>query len=1373
MAFTTTQALDSVLMNNLLFRNTANAPISSMYTLYATGRGQTYWSNAVTAANISSLSTVFANNTSTMSSYIHYLNSSIAFVSTVEISTLESQIVSTGISLTTNVGVLNTTVGTFINEELIKFATLSNSLTDQVNAVYTSTMLILRSTVDSQNEVCLSTVESMFYIASTQTESTYYILNSTLQGISSISTQTALIEQVQGLTQSGLSSMSTSMSLADLAYYSTITSEYNSTFQYGILSSFFFTANQISTISSSSASISSVTYLESTITNQMLSTSVGLQVYQISTSISFQLGIQGTNQSTMSSNTVLTSTVNGLGLRVGNLEQTSTSLFSTIYRQLSSFTDPVFNVVFSTISQNTSSIQRQISTLAVSTIQNANNISTLSTNFQNYVLYANGQFSTLNQGMSTLYREFSILTTSSILAGIYDTFIDLEEYTVNLINSTILTTATYQSTLAASTQIITVSTSVSYLNFFTSTIYQSTISSALNQSQLYTSSLISSLYSTGSYFLLSSFDSTIGGKSVEFNSSITTITSTIISSLATQFQSSVLGYLSTPGGLALSSFSTQGYFAISTFNGLGTDALSTQSTLFATTFAQNSTIQGGFFYSTSVVLTSTQNASVGFISTFTGITANFVQSSSQLLTRQETQFQSSMTSYSQRFELITASTNQGVLSATTTATSQMTTTLYTSTTNAYNLFVANMNSQLSTLSLSTLYTEQTITLTGNITQGTMDLATFRNFTVNIRAPLISTNLYRLTYTSNVISNLNYRKGIITVDVSTIGATNVGSNNSQLSFDVYRWGLPTTVFGEVYPTISNADYTAMYEYTILNSIVYTNLLNIYPRVRTFALSIAPTQTYNVFTGVSPPFSPVSNTFWRGTRLNIQWSNYSYFPLNAVGAPPFSPDVIVDVLSNNNSLITRYGPFKMNISSLSFSLPYFTSGPQSNAIKVKTYIAGLGGITSESEVLNVNVFNPQFQTIELLPASSRFLVLGDIQAVGDDRVNKLSGSTTSELSGSALSNTNFGYIPTASLFFAGQGDAYCYATVPASTDWSLSGDFTIEAFIKPNTGGDAFRLENDMRVFSIGWIGNGTSTSGNSPAKLEIASHYYVSGNYIGQNIYVGINGTFYYFVTDTGRVDFSIFFGSWTHVAISRVSNQLQLYLNGVRYGNYTISGTLGSSTDILNIGGVGALDTSFPSNGPSFRKSLNGYLTNLRWINGTGLYNGPNFTPITSALPSITNTRLLLSVDNESLNPPASGNLIADSSGTGKIVTRNAVNSNLIRWIVTEYPSFVTPFGKSNAVDGSATTIMVGAAYKNNPESNARYRLTTSFTNFATNISTIQIQNIPSSSNFMRGSGFGNVEMTSSLLRVINQIGTSTFFSTIFLNSTSTQAFFF
>jgi hypothetical protein len=121
------------------------------------------------------------------------------------------------------------------------------------------------------------------------------------------------------------------------------------------------------------------------------------------------------------------------------------------------------------------------------------------------------------------------------------------------------------------------------------------------------------------------------------------------------------------------------------------------------------------------------------------------------------------------------------------------------------------------------------------------------------------------------------------------------------------------------------------------------------------------------------------------------------------------------------------------------------------------------------------------------------------------------------------------------------------------------------------------------------------------------------------------------------------FNTWYHYAVSRVSGITRLFVNGVQYGSSTSdsqSYSVGSSRPIIGTDGNNP-NSLFSGNYYTF----SGYLSNVRILNGTGLYNN-NFTPQLSVLPNVTNTSLLLNVIN-------STNFITDSSTNGFTVTNN------------------------------------------------------------------------------------------------------------------------
>jgi hypothetical protein len=164
--------------------------------------------------------------------------------------------------------------------------------------------------------------------------------------------------------------------------------------------------------------------------------------------------------------------------------------------------------------------------------------------------------------------------------------------------------------------------------------------------------------------------------------------------------------------------------------------------------------------------------------------------------------------------------------------------------------------------------------------------------------------------------------------------------------------------------------------------------------------------------------------------------------------------------------------------------------------------------------------------------------------------------------------------------------------ASTDFQLSGDFTIEAWIYT------------------------TSTVDASVFVQQSSTNYFALNVTAGTNINVYLNNPSANF-TVTDRIPSA---NTWNHIALVRSgsgSGNLKIYLNGVA------SSTTATNTSTLGYNAafyIGALGTQ---SGGSF----NGYISNLRVVAGTAIYTS-NFTPSTTPLTAVTNTKLLTCQSN-------------------------------------------------------------------------------------------------------------------------------------------------
>ena len=244
--------------------------------------------------------------------------------------------------------------------------------------------------------------------------------------------------------------------------------------------------------------------------------------------------------------------------------------------------------------------------------------------------------------------------------------------------------------------------------------------------------------------------------------------------------------------------------------------------------------------------------------------------------------------------------------------------------------------------------------------------------------------------------------------------------------------------------------------------------------------------------------------------------------------------------------------------------------------------------------------------------------------------------------AYSSTNVG----GSLYFDGTGD---YLTAPYNTtdfDW-WTADYTIEAWVYiPTLTGwsmndgtrDIPTLVGNMRVgdntnyWSFGPIVNGT-----------VRLYYF--------------NGT-----TQTGPTSTeTVKLGQWNHIAATKTSSGVTIFVNGVASTTTAINGTpqsSGSGTPLT----IGAYQGTV----------INGYVSNLRIVRGTAVYSG-NFTPPSAPLTAITNTKFLASGTN-------AGVVDASRKNTLSMIGSTAVST------------VQKKFSSENSISGAASAYILASA---------------------------------------------------------------------------------
>ena len=195
-----------------------------------------------------------------------------------------------------------------------------------------------------------------------------------------------------------------------------------------------------------------------------------------------------------------------------------------------------------------------------------------------------------------------------------------------------------------------------------------------------------------------------------------------------------------------------------------------------------------------------------------------------------------------------------------------------------------------------------------------------------------------------------------------------------------------------------------------------------------------------------------------------------------------------------------------------------------------------------------------------------------------------------------------------FFDGTGD---YLTIPSGSAFQFgTGDFTIESWVYINAT-PTFEYILDAR---------------NSGQQTTWAFAFGLGTS--------GRLGFFYGTTTILEEASVSVTPHTWVHCAVARSGTTISLFINGTRVATTTDTTNYSVSPTISYIG------ARFSAVG-----SMNGYLSNVRTVKGTAVYN-PTLTTLTvptTSLTAITNTSLLTCQSNR----------FGDNSSNNFAITRN------------------------------------------------------------------------------------------------------------------------
>ena len=191
------------------------------------------------------------------------------------------------------------------------------------------------------------------------------------------------------------------------------------------------------------------------------------------------------------------------------------------------------------------------------------------------------------------------------------------------------------------------------------------------------------------------------------------------------------------------------------------------------------------------------------------------------------------------------------------------------------------------------------------------------------------------------------------------------------------------------------------------------------------------------------------------------------------------------------------------------------------------------------------------------------------------------------------------------------------VPANSQYIPdTRDFTLECWINLCSYTNAQILASHQTGGMIGWSVSATGYLGLSINTSGGSSTAYTSLNLTTNPLSIGV----------------------WYHVAVVRNGTEVAMYINGTK--NSTTL-TLSAGT---NIGSYGGAKTWYIGGGSDRGSKGNLYISNLRYIVNTAIYTS-NFTPSTSALTAVSNTKILICQNNRFIdNSPIGATLTQDTS---------------------------------------------------------------------------------------------------------------------------------
>jgi hypothetical protein len=302
---------------------------------------------------------------------------------------------------------------------------------------------------------------------------------------------------------------------------------------------------------------------------------------------------------------------------------------------------------------------------------------------------------------------------------------------------------------------------------------------------------------------------------------------------------------------------------------------------------------------------------------------------------------------------------------------------------------------------------------------------------------------------------------------------------------------------------------------------------------------------------------------------------------------------------------------------------------------SYIGNLSNLRIVKSALYSTTFTPS--TTPLTPITNTGLLMSQSARFIDNSPNAFALTTGSTLSVQRFSPFNPSSVtPTSySGYFDGTGD---YLTTTASgTQATLTGNWTMEFWINSAQTSRADIFCPNYSYTSTGWFM--ISLGLTSTTSIE----YYETGG--GQRIIGTLTRN-----------------STWQHIALTKSGSSIRLFVGGTQTGStYTTSQTQWGATGNGFIIGNQADSAVY----------YNGYISNLRVVDGTALYT-TTFTPPTSPLTAVSGTSLL------TLQSPT--------------FVDNSTNNCAITAFGNSQPSIQNPFGFTSATTEGYTVSTIGGS---------------------------------------------------------------------------------